>query len=130
MGKTRAHDMWIYFDRHRPSGDALAAILVTAHLSRKSICASLKSKRKMKIGFIGQCASSSVVEQRLNNSRKRFCARFHWLARRCRRYVITHFAFATNYAKLHRFAAKNFSAVEKVLINLTLRRTASAVRHK
>jgi hypothetical protein len=120
-------------------GSILIAIVLVAMLwllycncapkSKEHLC-QLEKQTKMKIGFIGQCASSSVVEQRLNNSRKRFCARFHWLARRCRRYVITHFAFATNYAKLHRFAAKNFSAVEKVLINLTLRRTASAVRHK
>ena len=37
MGKARVRDMWIYSDRDRPSGTALAIVLVAGASKGKSI---------------------------------------------------------------------------------------------
>ena len=52
--------MWVYSGRDRLSGNALAAILVTAVSKGRACCDSFKSKRKLVLS-----ASSSVVEQGL-----------------------------------------------------------------
>jgi hypothetical protein len=56
--------------------------------------------------------SSAGPEQLICNSRRSFCAFFHWLARRCGRWAFSQFGFAPRCAELRRFTHKTLHTVE------------------
>src|SRR5207253_2355365 len=55
------------------------------------------------------CARSSAEQQRISNSRKRFCVRFHWLAQRHRRWAFRSLRIRAALRRLAHFCSQNLS---------------------